>query len=101
MNREQLDHWLHAKHIDHTAEPKIYVISCANLTSYLLAVEYKHHLEPIRLKDEPVHYKSLDQVKEELHRLGVHNAYLRLHNVYDECGSPEMAPYHDIKLAIH
>ncbi|BCL71061.1 conserved hypothetical protein [Vibrio nigripulchritudo MADA3029] len=101
MQREQLNHWVHAKHIEQGKEPKIFVISCANLSSYLLAVEYKHKLEPIKGKNEPLHFDSLELVKAALHKMGVHTAYLRLHNVYDECGETGVAPYHDIELSIH
>ncbi|USD64883.1 DUF6482 family protein [Vibrio sp. SCSIO 43136] len=101
MRKEQFDHWLHAKHLEHEQDPKIFVISCADIGSYLLAVEFKHHLEPIRIEDEPIHFQSLEQVKDELHRLGVQSAYLRLHNAYDECGSNQAVGYHDIELSVH
>ena len=105
MQKIQLDHWLHAEyaqHADKQIQPKLYVISCEDLSDYLLAVEYKHKLEPIYKNGEPVHYSSLEQVKQDLSRLGVESVYLRLHNTDDECGSPEGAvPYHDIELSLH
>jgi hypothetical protein len=101
MQINQLDHWLHGEHKKSYVAPKLYVISCADLSDYLLAVEYKHKLEPIRKDDEPVHYSSLEQVKEELVRMGVDSVYLRLHNTDDECGAPEgAAAYHDIELSL-
>lgn len=99
MKMTQLDKWMHAYH-KHSQSPKVFVIGCANLSQYLLAVEYKHKLEPIKVDDEPVHFDSLDQVKEELTRLGVERAYLRLHNAYDECGAGDGPLYQDVELSL-
>ncbi|GAL19607.1 hypothetical protein JCM19235_963 [Vibrio maritimus] len=101
MQKHQLDRWLHGHHKDSYKPPKVFVIGCADISHYLLAVEYKHKLEPIKEDDEPIHYESLDSVKEALTRLGVEKAYLRLHNAYDECGSAEMNRYCDIELNLH
>ena len=100
MHRKQLDKWIHGFHKKSYQPPKVFVISCSDLSQYLLAVEYKHKLEPICEDGEPVHYASLDQVKEELYRLDVERAYLRLHNSYDEFGSEDVPRYHDIELAV-
>lgn len=100
MQINQLDKWIHGHHKESYQSPKVYVIGCADLSQYLLAVEYKHQLEPVKINDEPVHFDSLELVKEELHRLGVEKAYLRLHNAYDECGSPEGAHYCDVELSL-
>lgn len=100
MQRHQLDRWVHSQHKDNYQPPKVYVIGCADITHYLLAVEYKHKLEPIRLNDDPIHFSSLESVKEELLRLGISKAYLRLHNAYDECGSDDVTAYHDIELSL-
>ncbi|MDG3088959.1 DUF6482 family protein [Vibrio hannami] len=101
MKMNQLDHWLHGHHRDSYAPPKIYVISCEDVSEYLLAVEYKHKLEPIHKDGEPMHFQSLDLVKEELVRMGVESVYLRLHNTDDEFGAPQgTIPYHDIELSI-
>ncbi|NMS24613.1 hypothetical protein HKB34_28910, partial [Vibrio parahaemolyticus] len=50
--------------------------------------------------EDPIHFGSLDLVKEELLRLGVDKAYLRLRNAYDECGTEEAASYCDIELSL-
>jgi hypothetical protein len=76
------------------------VIGCSDLSQYLLAVEYKHKLEPIKVDDEPIHFDSLELVKEELLRLGVERAYLRLHNAYDEFGVGDGPLYHDVDLSL-
>lgn len=100
MKMTQLDKWMHAHHKGSSHSPKIFVIGCSDLSQYLLAVEYKHKLEPIKVDDEPIHYDSLDQVKEELARLGVERAYLRLHNAYDECGAGDGPLYQDVELSL-
>ncbi|GAA5647124.1 MULTISPECIES: DUF6482 family protein [Vibrio] len=100
MQRHQLDKWIHAPHKDSYQPPKVFVIGCSDLSQYLLAVEFKHRLEPIKQAGETLHFDSIEQVKEELIRLGVERAYLRLHNAYDECGSPDGQCYCDIELSL-
>ena len=101
MQKHQLDMWLHGDHKDSYRTPKVYGIGCSDIPEYLLAVEYKHKLEPVKQGGEPVHFGSLDQVKEELLRLGFDKAYLRLHNTYDEFGSEPSQRYCDIELALN
>ncbi|NLS12248.1 hypothetical protein HGP28_04975 [Vibrio sp. SM6] len=100
MQKIQLDHWIHSEHSERYQIPKIFVIGCADLSQYMLAVEYKHRIETIKQGEDPIHYNSLEQVKEALYRLGIHKAYLRLHNAYDECGSESACGYSDIELAL-
>ncbi len=100
MKMTQLDKWIHGYHKDSYQPPKVFVIGCSDLSHYLLAVEYKHKLEPLRVNDEPVHFESLERVKEELTRLGVERAYLRLHNTYDECGAGDGPLYQDVELSL-
>lgn len=100
MQKTQLDKWIHGSHKSSYEPPKVFVISCSDLSQYLLAVEYKHRLEPLKINDEQIHFDSLDQVKEELNRLGVERAYLRLHNAYDECGAGDGPLYHDLELSL-
>jgi len=100
MQKSQLDKWIHGHHKDSYQPPKVFVIGCSDLSQYLLAVEYKHKLEPIKINDDPVHFESLEQVKEELLRLGVERAYLRLHNAYDECGVGDGPLYHDVEMSL-
>jgi hypothetical protein len=100
MQRNQFTQWIHADIERHTEVPKVFVIGCADLSTYQLAVEFKHKLEPIREADKPVSYASLEMVKDELIRLGLDSAYLRLHNAYDECGAPDGNYYCDIELSL-
>ncbi|MFC0061882.1 DUF6482 family protein [Vibrio inusitatus] len=100
MQKHQFDQWIHADIERHMEVPKVFVIGCADLSTYQLAVEFKHKLEPIREDDKPMSFASLEIVKEELIRLGLNSAYLRLHNAYDECGAPEDKLYCDIELSL-
>ncbi|MDA0149737.1 DUF6482 family protein [Vibrio sp. LaRot3] len=100
MKIKQLDMWIHGHHKQSYQPPKVFVISCSDLSRYLLAVEFKHKLEPIVLDDDPIYFESLDKVKDELLKLGVERAYLRLHNAYDECGSGDGPLYHDIEMSL-
>ncbi|MFM2588926.1 DUF6482 family protein [Vibrio sp. TBV020] len=100
MQKSQLDKWIHGYHKESYQPPKVFVIGCSDLSQYLLAVEYKHKLEPIKVDDEPIHFDSLELVKEELLRLGVERAYLRLHNAYDEFGAGDGPLYHDVELSL-
>ncbi|MCW8334674.1 hypothetical protein J4N42_02795 [Vibrio sp. SCSIO 43135] len=100
MQKRQLDKWIHGVHKETYQPPKVFVIGCSDLSQYLIAVEYKHKLEPVKLNDEPMHFGSLELVKEELLKLGVEKAYLRLHNAYDECGSEAYQPYCDIEMSL-
>ncbi|WP_341659676.1 DUF6482 family protein [Vibrio sp.] len=100
MQKSQLDKWIHGHHKDSYQPPRVFVIGCSDLSHYLLAVEYKHRLEPIKEKDEPIHFESLDLVREALLKLGVEKAYLRLHNTYDECGAGDGPLYNDVELSL-
>ncbi len=99
MQKHQLDMWLHG-HTRLLQNTEGFVIGCSDVSDYLLAVEYKHQLEPIKDGEDPIHFGSLDLVKEELLRLGIDKAYLRLHNAYDEFGSDGAASYCDIELSL-
>lgn len=101
MQKNQLDKWIHGYHKESYQPPKVFVIGCADLSQYLLAVEYKHKVEPIKMDDKLVYFDSLERVKEELLRLGVERAYLRLHNAYDECGAGDGPFYHDVEFPLH
>ncbi|MGO1190242.1 DUF6482 family protein [Vibrio casei] len=98
MKKQQLDHWLQARKNESCEPPKVFVVSCADLSHYSLAVEYKHKLEPILVKDQLAYFNSLESVKDELRKLGLSSAYLRLHNAYDEFGHHGDVIYQDIEL---
>ncbi|WP_261816732.1 DUF6482 family protein [Vibrio gallicus] len=101
MQKQQFDQWIHADIERHSVVPKVFVIGCADLSTYQIAVEFKHRLEPIRENGSPISYASLELVKEELTRLGLCSVYLRLHNAYDECGVSDGKLYHDIELSLN
>ncbi|MGD8112040.1 DUF6482 family protein [Vibrio sp. TRT 21S02] len=100
MQKTQLNKWIHGHHKDSYQPPKVFIIGCSDLQQYLVAVEYKHKLEPVKVDDEPLHFDSLELVKEELIKLGVEKAYLRLHNTYDEFGNQELDGYSDEEIPL-
>ncbi|CAM3009517.1 DUF6482 family protein [Vibrio rarus] len=100
MQKRQFDQWIHADIERHLAVPKVFVIGCSDLSTYQLAVEFKHKLEPIREDGKPISFSSLDVIRDELIKLGLDRAYLRLHNAYDEFGSSVERSYCDIELSL-
>lgn len=82
MKLSQLKHWTKA---DTGGIPLCILTSYAGCTDYLIEVEYKHHLEP--LKDdagEVLKFQSIDQVKKQLRPLGIVSVVLRIIDPYDE-----------------
>ncbi len=100
MQKHQLNLWLNAQNKRCSALPRLYVIGCSDISQYLLAVEFKRNLEPIKEGLQPVHFASLELVKQELLRLGVDRAYLRLYNAYEESAYGDACRYCDIELAV-
>ncbi|WP_070972314.1 DUF6482 family protein [Vibrio sonorensis] len=100
MQKHQLDKWIHGFHKASYQPPKVFVIGCSDLSQYQLAVEYKHKVEPIKVDGELIYFDSIELVKEELGRLGVERAYLRLHNAYDEFGQSGSPLYQDVELVL-
>ncbi len=100
MRKTQLDKWIHSYHKDSYHPPKVFIIGCSDLQQYFVAVEYKHRLEPVKVDDAPVHFDSIERVKEELVRLGIEKAYLRLHNTYDEFGEQDVSGYTDEEIPL-
>ncbi len=71
MQKHQLDMWLHGEHKDSFYQtPKVYVIGCSDISEYLLAVEYKHKLEPVKQDGEPLHFDPWSSEKRSCSRLG-------------------------------
>ncbi|MGF1725958.1 DUF6482 family protein [Photobacterium nomapromontoriensis] len=88
MKLSQLKHWTKA---DTGGIPQCILTSYAGCTDYLMEIEYKHQLEP--LKDEAgevMKFQSIDQVRELLRPLGIRSVILRIIDPYDEFSS--MAP---------
>ncbi len=100
MHKYQLTKWLHGDHKKCHKPPKVYLIGCSDLSQYLLAVEFKQRIEPIKQGRNLVKYPSLTRAKQALSQMGVQRAYLRLHNAYDECGSGAGSRYCEMALAL-
>lgn len=82
MKLSQLKHWLKA-HDGKT--PKCILTSYAGCSDYLMEVEYKHQLEPLKDDhDEMLRFQSIEQVKDLLRPLGITSVVLRVIDPYDE-----------------
>lgn len=82
MKLSQLKHWLKS---GHGAVPKCIITSYASCSDYLMEVEYKHHLEPLKDDhDEMLRFQSIEQIKEFLRPLGITSVVLRVIDPYDE-----------------
>ena len=85
MKLTQLKHWLKA----HDCKPpKCILTSYAGCSDYLLEVEFKHQLEPLKNdNDEMLHFQTIEQVKDLLRPLGITSVVLRVIDPYDEFSS--------------
>ncbi len=99
MHKYQLSKWLQDPKRHHRS-PKVYLISCGDLPQYLVAVEYKQRVEPVKSGNQPLQFQSLKQAKQALNQLGAKRAYLRMQNAYDECGTGQRQRYCDMELAL-
>ncbi|GAA05556.1 DUF6482 family protein [Photobacterium leiognathi] len=82
MKLSQLKPWLKASpnKIPHC------VLSCyAGCSDYLMEVEYKHQLRPLKdEKDNLLHFQNIEQAQTLLKSVGISNMTLRLTDPYDE-----------------
>ncbi|CAH0526800.1 hypothetical protein [Vibrio hippocampi] len=101
MQKHQLDQWLRGEYKDSQQPPKVFVIGCADISHYLLAVEYKHKLEPILDNEHALEFDSIDSVKETLYTMGLQKAYLRLHRGDRTDTSKSLSDYYDIELSLY
>ncbi|MCW8330075.1 DUF6482 family protein [Photobacterium sp. SDRW27] len=82
MKLSQLKHWLKAH--DGKA-PKCILTSYAGCSDYLMEVEFKHQLEPLKDdNDAMLRFQSIEQVKDLLRPLGITSVVLRVTDPYDE-----------------
>lgn len=98
MDQYQFHQWLN--HTDQDHQPKVFVLSGADLSQYSIAVEYRHKMEPLRNDRGVIHFHSLDEAKHHLIKQGVSHAYLRLFTPYEECGAPGGQRYSDMDLPL-
>lgn len=89
MKLSQLKHWLKA---DSGKVPTCILTSYAGCSDYLMEVEFKNQLEPLKHEnDEMIRFQSIEQVKELLRPLGITEVILRVTDPYDEF-SPDGQP---------
>ncbi|WP_305416788.1 DUF6482 family protein [Photobacterium leiognathi] len=82
MKLSQLKPWLKAS----PNKIPIYVLGCyAGCSDYLMEVEYKHQLHPLKdEKDNLLHFQNIEQAQTLLKSVGISNMTLRLTDPYDE-----------------
>ncbi|PSW08860.1 hypothetical protein C9J01_22455 [Photobacterium rosenbergii] len=82
MKLSQLKHWTKA---GNGAIPACILTSYAGCSDYLIEVEYKHHLEPLKTDGgEMVKFQSIEQAGDLLRPLGITSVTLRVIDPYDE-----------------
>lgn len=82
MKLTQLKHWLKSPQ---QPKPKCIVTSHAGMADYLMEIEFKHQLVP--LKDDAdgmLTFRNMEQVSELLKPLGIDTVTLRVIDPYDE-----------------
>ncbi|MBD8512790.1 DUF6482 family protein [Photobacterium sp. WH77] len=90
MKLSQFRHWVKSPGEE---VPKCVLTSYAGRADYLMEVEYKHHLEPLKDDDDNMlHFQTMEQVRDFLRPLGIKSITLRTIDPHDEFsldGKPE------------
>lgn len=99
MKLKQLKNWIQA-HPDNV--PHCYVIAHAGGAQYVVEVEARHKLEPLKADHtgEVMHFDSMEQVSEQLRKVGVKKATLRLMDPYDEFGPADTSCKEDMDITL-
>ncbi|KDM90473.1 DUF6482 family protein [Photobacterium galatheae] len=89
MKLSQFKHWVKSPGED---VPKCVLTSYAGQADYLMEVEYRHQLEPLKDdNDNMLHFQNMEQVRDFLRPLGVKSITLRMIDPHDEF-SPDGKP---------
>ncbi|KLV04412.1 lysyl-tRNA synthetase [Photobacterium aquae] len=84
MKLSQLKHWTQSSRGE---LPHCILTSYAGCGDYLMEVEYKHHLEPLKTEQgEMMTFQTIEQAGELLRPLGITSVTLRMTDPYDEFG---------------
>lgn len=87
MKLSQFKHWTRSEQGD---MPRCILTSYAGCADYLMEVEYKNQLEPLKDdNDKMVTFQSIEQVRELLKPLGISSVTLRVTDPHDECMSTD------------
>lgn len=99
MKLKQLKNWIQS-HPDNV--PHCYVIAHAGGAQYVVEVETRHKLEPLKAdhSGEVMHFDSMEQVSEQLRKVGVKKATLRLMDPYDEFGPADTSCKEDMDITL-
>ncbi|KXF79701.1 DUF6482 family protein [Enterovibrio coralii] len=99
MKLKQLKNWIQS-HPDNV--PHCFVMAHAGGAQYVVEVEVKHQLEPLKddKNDEVMHFDSVEQVSDKLRSVGVKKATLRLLDPYDEFGPADPSCKEDMVITL-
>ncbi|MFD2179895.1 DUF6482 family protein [Veronia pacifica] len=93
MKLKQLKYWIKSHPHD---IPHCYVVAHAGGVQYMVEVEVKGNLEPLRDDNEQMmHFDTIERVSGSLRKLGIERATLRLMDPYDEFGPTGAAAVHE------
>ncbi|MGR5151206.1 DUF6482 family protein [Photobacterium swingsii] len=82
MQLTQFKHWLNSPE---KPQPKCVVTSHAGMADYLMEIEFKHQLVPLKDDtDSMLTFRNMEQVGELLKPLGIDSVTLRIIDPYDE-----------------
>ncbi|MBV7300817.1 DUF6482 family protein [Enterovibrio paralichthyis] len=99
MKVKQLKNWIQS-HPDNI--PVCYVMAHAGGAQYVVEVEVRHQLEPLKddKSDEVLHFDNVEQVSDTLRKVGVKKAILRLLDPYDEFGPADSSCKEDMEITL-
>ncbi|MCC4799709.1 hypothetical protein BCT30_11210 [Enterovibrio norvegicus] len=99
MKLKQLKNWI-LSHPDNV--PHCYVVAHAGGAKYIVEVEVRHQLEPLKddKHDEVMHFDSIEQVSDKLRKIGVKKVTLRLLDPYDEFGPADTSCKEDMEITL-
>ncbi len=99
MKFKQLKNWIQS---GPDKMPHCYLVAHAGGTGYLVEVEVKNQLEPLRddKKEEVMQFESVEQVCKKLKKLGLKKATLRLLDPYDEFGPSHSVCKEDMVITL-
>ena len=99
MKFKQLKNWIQS---NPKKMPHCYLVAHAGGRGYLVEVEVKNQLEPLRddKKEEVMLFLNVEQVCKKLKKLGLKKAVLRLVDPYDEFGPPHLSCKEDMVITL-
>ncbi|RXJ73785.1 hypothetical protein CS022_07200 [Veronia nyctiphanis] len=98
MKLKQLKYWIQSHPED---IPHCYIVAHAGGVQYMVEVEVKGQLEPLRDDhDQMMHFETIERVSDSLRKLGIEKVTLRLMDPYDEFGPATPATKEDMEIRL-